>query len=152
MKFQFLLCGSAIAAATFAVPSRAETVNLDASLQVSCSFVVTDGALAPNSDYTQLSSQNSGGSPAQVVVTALGGSPTITFAAPSITSTNDVSGVTPEISYSSLDGAAQTYTSSESFSTSSDLADIYTVDARAADPGGFDAGDYTITTVVTCSG
>lgn len=69
-------------------------------------------------------------SPAQVAVTALSGSPTISIAATSNTSTNDVAGVTPEISYTSSDGASQSFTSSQSSSTSSDLTDIYTVHGR----------------------
>ena len=140
-------CGAA-----FASPAGAEPVTFDASLVVTCTLVVTDGTLTPNSDYTSLSSENLGGDAASVTVTALGGDPTLTFDAPTITSTNDVSAATAQIKYSSLDGASQAYTSTQSTSTASDLADIYTIHAKADDAGGFAAGDYSVATVVTCSG
>lgn len=138
--------------AVYAAPATAETVSLEATLEVSCTFVVTDGTLAPNGDYTELSSESSGGVAAQVLVTALGGDPVITFAAPSLTATGNVAGVVPQIKYSSTDGASQAYTSSSSFSASTRGVDTYTVHARAADASGFEAGDYAVTTVVTCSG
>ncbi|UOR14653.1 hypothetical protein [Qipengyuania aquimaris] len=140
-------CGTALAS-----PVCAEPITFDASLVVTCTLVVTDGTLAPNSDYTSLSSENLGGAAASVTVTALGGDPTLTFDAPTITSTNDVSAATAQIKYSSLDGASQAYTSTQSTSTASDLADVYTVHAKADDAGGFDAGDYSVATAVTCSG
>ncbi|MXO50296.1 hypothetical protein GRI42_03145 [Erythrobacter gaetbuli] len=152
MRKRTLGLAAAASGAVLAAPIAAEPVAFDASLLATCSLIVSDGALAPNTDYTSLSSENSGGAAATVTVTALGSDPTLSFGAPTITSTNDVSGISPQIRYTSLDGASQAYTSAQSTSTSSDLADVYTVHAKAEDPGGFAAGDYSIVTVVTCSG
>lgn len=146
-------CAGPVAAlGLMATPANADTISFGATLDVACIFVVTDGTLAPNADYTSLSSENTGGSAAQVVLTALGGTPMVSFSTPNVSGSGDVSGVTPQVRYTSLDGANQAYTSAASSSSASDLADTYTVHAKIEDAGGFDAGDYTVTTVVTCSG
>lgn len=152
MKRNHLVCAAVAGTLVCSSGLHAETIKFDTTLAAVCTLVVTDGALAPNTDYTSLSSENLGGSAASITVTALGGNPTLAFAAPTITSSEDVSSVTPQIKYTSLDGASQDYTSASSTSNSSDLADVYVVNAKAESISGFDAGDYSIATVVTCSG
>ena len=143
---------SVAGALTFPASIQAEPINFRATLLVSCIIVVTDGALAPNGDYTLLSSENTGGLPATATVTALGGAPRLTFTAPTITSSADVTGVTPQIRYVSPGGANQPYTSSQTTYNQSGLLGTYTVNAQASKPTGFNVGTYTIGTVLTCSG
>lgn len=151
--FKHALATLAAVAGTLTLPTavQAEPVSFRATLLVSCVIVVTDGVLAPNGDYTSLSSENVGGLPATAVVTALGGSPRLTFTAPTITSSADVSGVTPQIKYTSLGGANQPYTSSQTTYNQVGLLGTYTVNAQALKPSTFDAGNYTVGTVLTCS-
>lgn len=152
--FKYALASAATVASALTLPTaaQAEPINFRATLLVSCIIVVTDGTLAPNGDYTSLSSENVGGLPATAAVTALGGSPRLTFTAPTITSSADVTGVTPQIRYTSLGGANQAYTSSQTTYDQSGLLGTYTVSAQASKPSGFNVGTYTIGTVLTCSG
>lgn len=131
--------------------------------QVSATFVGTitnsctvslnsTGTLAADGSGQRLSS-DSGGTPALLAVVSTGSAPTLSFAAPSVTSTP--AGYTglpeAEISYVSVGGASQEATSDPSSYTSSLLLDTITVNGAITDTDGFVAGSYTLTTVVTCS-
>ncbi|HEY6917098.1 MAG TPA: hypothetical protein VI381_05595 [Allosphingosinicella sp.] len=133
-------------------PALAENVTLSGTLLNSCLLSLSvPGVLAPSSDGTVLSSENSGGVAATLALVAIGGAPTVTFAAPSpagpIAST---SGATTQIRYTSLQGASQSYTSSASSRVGGALIDTFTVHGRIANSNGFAAGNYSVTTVVTC--
>ena len=64
LKYLLASAVSVAGALTFPASIQAEPINFRATLLVSCIIVVTDGALAPNGDYTLLSSENTGGLPA----------------------------------------------------------------------------------------
>ena len=138
LKYLLASAVSVAGALTFPASIQAEPINFRATLL--------------NGDYTLLSSENTGGLPATATVTALGGAPRLTFTAPTITSSADVTGVTPQIRYVSPGGANQPYTSSQTTYNQSGLLGNYTVNAQASKPTGFNVGTYTIGTVLTCSG
>ena len=127
-----------------------QDVTFQTNLLFSCTLTPSAGSLGPNGDYTEHSTENTGagGAPATIAMVALGGAATVAFSAPTITN----SAVAPEISYTSLSGVSQPYTSSQSSSNPTLLTDTFTINARASDPSGFGAGSYTITTTATCSG
>ncbi len=127
-----------------------QDVTFQTNLLFVCTPTPSAGSLGPNTDYTQLSTQNggTGGAAATVAMVALGGPASVTFSAPTITN----SAVTPEISYTSLSGVSQPFTSAQTTSNPTLLTDTFTINARASDPSGFGSGNYTITTTATCSG
>jgi hypothetical protein len=137
-----------------AQPAEATNVTLNAALTSSCTLTLsTSGTMAVSSSGTVLGSEQSGGSAASMGLIAIGALPTVTFAAPSLTaSPGGWSAVhTDEIKYSSTRGASQAYTSSSSSFSETGLTDTFTVHGRVTSTEGFAAGNYTLTTVVTCS-
>lgn len=134
-----------------AQPAHAVDVSLSGLVTSQCVLsLTTPGSLAPSVDGKQLGSAETGGLAATLSVLGTGITPTLTFGAPSLNAPSGSAGATPEISYTSLGGANQAYTSAQS-TTSSSLIDTFTVHARVSKDTGFDAGNHTITTVVTCA-
>lgn len=151
MKFTCFLVPAILAAGLFAAPAEAVPVTLSGSVTNSCTLTVTtSGTMALSSDGTVLGSAQSGGSAATLSVSAAGSTPTLTFAAPSVASGASTSGATTEIAYTSLSGANQAYTSSQTSHTAS-LIDTFTVHGRVTRAAGFGSGTYTVTTLVTCA-
>jgi hypothetical protein len=137
-----------------AQPANATTVNLNASLTSSCTLTLSSsGTMTASSSGTVLGSEQSGGSAASMTLVAVGTLPTVSFAAPALSaSPGGWSSVhTDEIKYSSTRGASQAYTSSASAFSETGLTDTFTVHGRVTSTEGFAAGNYTLTTVVTCS-
>ena len=137
-----------------AQPAAAADVNLNANLLSSCTLSLSSaGVMAPSATGTVLSSEQSGGSPATLTLIAVGVLPTIDFSAPSLTTSPGgwSASRTDEIRYTSIRGANQAYTSSASSFSETGLIDTFTVHSRVTSADGFAAGNYTLTTVVTCS-
>lgn len=137
-----------------ASPALAANVNLNANLVNSCVLSVgTNGVMTASSTGIQIGSENNGGSAAALSLVAIGSSPTVTFGVPSLSiSPNGWSGSpTVAIRYTSTAGANQGYTSSQTTRTSGPLSETFTVHGKVDNADGFASGNYTLTTVVTCS-
>lgn len=137
-----------------ASPSPAANVNLNASLANSCSLSIgSNGAMTPSASGTQIGSENSGGLAAGLTLVAIGAAPTVTFGAPSLSiSPSGWSGSpTSSIRYTSTGGANQDYTSSQTTRSGGPLSESFTIHGKVDNTSGFAAGNYTLTTVVTCS-
>ena len=145
-------CILVIAAVAVANPAaaHAETIRFGVNLELSCTMVVEHGELAPNSDYTQISSENAGGKPATLQVTALGGLPKISFAGPSTIGWNLQAGTLAELRYTSTEGVAQGFTSRPTSVRLSSQSDDFEIHARAIYAPGFRHGPYAISTTATC--
>lgn len=144
------LCLIALAAA----PTSAADVNLSVNLANSCVLSIGgSGTLAASANGTQLGSENAGGSAATLSLVAIGSVPSLSFAAPSLTTSPAgwTASHTDAIRYTSTGGANQSYTSSQSSSTATGLIDTFTVHGKVDSNAGFAGGNYTLTTVVTCS-
>lgn len=151
---------AAITALGWSASAHAVDVDFTASLTGTCSLAVpTPGLLALNADGTELSSEEVGGLAAVATVLAIG-SATVTVGAPDLTvtagATNyDATNEVVEVSYlgaSGLSTVSQSYTSSETtFNISTIPLSVLTVNAKVTNPASFDAGDYRVRTVVTCS-
>lgn len=141
-----------LTASLTAAPAAAEQVTLSGTLINSCTLSLSvPGALAAASDGKMLSSETAGGLPATMALVAIGGAPTLTFAAPGVSGpSGSTSGATTQIRYTSLQGANQAYTSSQSSRVAGALLDTFTIHGRVTNDAGFAAGTYTLTTVVTC--
>ncbi len=151
MRRLFLFAGLVSAAA---LPASAANVSLQANLLSSCTLALgTTGNLAMSTTGLQIGSENAGGVAATMTLIAVGGLPDIHFAAPTLTaSPSGWSGShTDSIRYTSLRGANQSYTSSATTVTAGGLTDTFTVHGKVDASAGFAAGNYTLTTVVTCS-
>lgn len=151
MTKRLLMIGAIGLAAT---PATAANVNLSATLANSCILSIgTSGLMTANSAGTQIGSENAGGAPATLTVTAIGLSPNVTFAAPSLSASPAGWSASPTLAirYTSLDGAAQAYTSGQSSFTITGVSDTFTVHGKVDSAAGFAAGAYTLTTVATCS-
>lgn len=135
-------------------PVSAANVNLSANLVNSCTLTVgSSGTMTASASGTQIGSENAGGNSASMTMVAIGSLPTVTFAAPTLPTSPAGwnASHTMAIRYTSTGGANQAYTSSQTTSTASGLADTFTVHGKVDSPAGFAAGNYTLTTVVTCS-
>lgn len=133
-------------------PAAAEDVSLSGTLLQECTLTLdTAGSLATSEDGTVLGSEEAGGIGATLALVAVGATPTLTFAAPTLDAPAGDSGSTVEVAYSSTGGASQDYTDQQTTSSESVLIDVYTVHGKATNASGFAAGTYTITTVVTCA-
>ena len=132
----------------------AATISFSGTVLDSCVLAVsTPGVLGTSSTGTRIGSEETGGGAAVMTVVATGATPTIQFAAPSLATSPAGLAGTPTVSlrYTSLRGASQAYTSSaSSYTLSGGLLDTVTANARADNSPGFAAGNYSITTVVTC--
>lgn len=134
--------------------AHAADVNLGANLISSCVLSLgTSGTMTASATGTLLSSENSGGGAATLSVVAIGAQPTISFAAPSLTTSPSgwTESHTDEIKYTSTGGANQAYTSSSSSAAMSGLTTIFTIHGKVTSAGGFAAGAYNLRTVATCS-
>ena len=132
----------------------ATDVNLNALLISSCTLTLaTPGVMTASLAGTVIGSEQSGGTPASMTIVSLGVLPTISFAAPSLTAKPGgwTASHTDEIEFTSTRGANQSYTSSSSSFVETGLTDTFTVHGRVTSAEGFAAGNYTLTTVVTCS-
>lgn len=153
------LKATALAAAAFslALPSSAyaqSVVPFDGRVVAVCVLTVTtSGVLGMNTGGTELGSEQSGGGAAVLDVVATGGAPTILFTAPTMSMKPSAYAGSPTVSvkYTSTGGANQPYTSAASQYTSTNpRRDTVTLDAKAVDSGGFNAGDYRLQTTATC--
>lgn len=147
-----ILAGMALAIG--ASPADAADVNLSASLINSCVLSLgSSGTMTVSSSGTVLSSENSGGSQASLTLVAIGTSPTISFAAPSLTASPAGWSASPtvEVKYTSTGGANQAYTASNSSAALSGLTDSFAIHGRVTSSAGFAAGAYNLRTVATCS-
>ena len=148
-----LFISSCLVAFAFA-PAQAANVNLQANLVNSCVLSInSNGTMTANTAGTQIGSENPSGSAASLGLVAIGSLPTVTFAAPSLSASPAgwTASHTDSIRYTSNRGANQAYTSSQSSVTSGGLTETFTVHGKVDSAAGFDAGNYTLTTVVTCS-
>ncbi len=135
-------------------PTGAANVNLQANLVNSCVLSLgSNGALTASAAGTQLGSENAGGSAATLTLVGIGTLPTISFAAPSLTTSPSgwSESHTQAIRYTSTRGANQAYTAAQSSVTAGGLTDTFTIHGKVDSSAGFAAGNYTLTTVVTCS-
>ncbi|HTU09687.1 MAG TPA: hypothetical protein VMG08_02215 [Allosphingosinicella sp.] len=122
--------------------------NLGGSCILSLS---TEGTLSLSGDATVLGSEQAGGLPAIMAVVAIGGTPQVSFTAPTLDAPAGMpAGAQVAIRYTSLGGANQAYTSAASSSTNVRLLDTFTVHGRVTSPSGFQSGNYLVATVATC--
>ena len=146
--------GVFVGLAALSAPAVATDVNLAATLVNSCVLTLNSvGVMTPASSGTVISSEESGGSAAALSVVAIGAFPTISFSAPSLTTSPAGWTGTPTnaIRYTSTSGANQAYTSSTSSASLSALGDSFTIHGRVTSSTGFAAGNYNLRTVATCS-
>lgn len=145
------VAASGVAALLAASPAQAVNVTLSGNVLSQCVLSLsTAGTLAPSIDGKRLSSSEAGGLAATLTVLGTGATPTLTFGAPTLSAPGGSTGGTTEIAYSSLSGANQNYTSSQTVATSA-LIDTFSINARVSKDTGFAAGTHTVTTVVTCA-
>lgn len=133
--------------ALFAPTASAQSVTLSGLVTNSCTITLSSaGVLVTSSDGTRMGSEEGvGGLPATVAVVAVGSLPTIDFSAP----VSSLAGATAEISYTSISGANQLYTTATS-QVSSDLIDTFNVQGRLTKADGFPTGTHSVTTTLTC--
>lgn len=135
-------------------PASAIDVTLSATLVNSCVLTLnSSGTMTTSTSGTILSSEQSGGSAASLGVVAVGRLPTVSFAAPALTTSPAgwTGSPTTEVRYTSGGGANQSYTTDSSSYSPTGLTDSITVHGRVTSSSGFAAGNYTLRTVVTCS-
>lgn len=153
MKSRIVSTAAMIAVLCTATPSLASTnLTLSGTVTNSCTLTPHAGTLALSTSGLILGSELTGGSAATLDVAAVGTVPSVSFGAPSLTSSPVSYAGTPtvQIKYTSANGAAnQAYTSSAT-SGASARSDTFTVNGKVTDSSGFEGGDYTMTTVATC--
>jgi len=153
IPFPNLATTSALMALILAGPVHAKQINFSGTVEVGCTLIVDDGTLVINSFYSQLSSEQVGGNPARLTVTAVGGTAQLSLSAPRWAGTTPADALPPQIKFRSNRGKVQGYTDQATDPISiGGSGDVLVIDARADNPIGFQAGDYTITTTATCSG
>lgn len=147
----YIYCTIAISALN-ATAAYAVDLEFDGLVENSCVLTIdTAGILAPSADGTQLNSELGTGISAVVAVAALGTSPTVSVGQPVATEpVGQASGSITEIRYTSLGGESQAYTNAASTAPAL-LVDAFTFDARISNGNGFVAGNYNVTSQVTCS-
>jgi hypothetical protein len=149
-------CLAAFAAAVPLQPAQAQTVvPFDGIVVASCVVTVsTPGVLGVNTaSGTEIGSEQTGGQAAVLAVVATAGAPTISFSAPTMSTSPGAYSGTPTIrlKYTSPGGANQDYTGSATQYTSTNaLGDTVTLHAKATDSAGFAAGSYRLHTTATC--
>lgn len=148
---KIIIVAASVAAIACPTPAFAVNVTLSGSVINSCVLTLSSpGSLTLSNDGTTLGSAQTGGSAAVLTVAAAGSAPTLTFAAPTLTSGAATSGAVTEVAYNaSGSGANQAYTTNQT-TASSNLIDTFTVNARVTRSAGFASGTYSVTTVVTC--
>jgi hypothetical protein len=131
--------------------ANAATVTFSGVITNSCTLTLnTPGRLASTSaSGTQFHSESGG--TALVAVVATGLSPSVTVNAPTFTAPAASASSVAEIKYSSLTSGVHDYASSGSSYNMVGLLDTLSIDARLTNPAGFTAGNYSVSTVVTCN-
>lgn len=139
-------------------PASAEDVNVDFSGTIleSCSLTLGGtGTLGPSSDLTVLSSEETGGVSGSVVASTNGVGSTIQVIAPTAFNTGPSSRDTNTVFAAAYELTGATIIGQVTGSTVTPLGlgqTTVTVDASATKSAGvFDAGTYTLTTVVRCT-
>jgi hypothetical protein len=129
-------------------------VPFNGNVSASCILTVTtSGALGMNTNATELGSELTGGSAAVLNVVATGGRPTLLFTAPSMSVKPTAYLGTPTVSlrYVSAGGANQGYTTAASqYQSTTPRGDTVTLNAKAVDSTGFEAGAYRVQATATC--
>lgn len=151
MRPQPLFWMNAMALGGIACPASAEIIQFEGTLEVGCTMLVSDGSLAPNFEYTRISSEETGGQSAILQVLPMGGATRVQFSPPQLHSSTQLTDVTPEVKWSSESGLFKDYASWASESAEISAHDVFEIDARAIRADGFPAGDYLIDIVATCS-
>lgn len=152
MRYMCRIALGVTVAAALCTPAYSADVNFTGIVVNSCVLSVsTPGVLTPSTDGSVLQSEAGGGAPALLGVVAVGTAPTLNFAAPTVSTPNGFSGTaTPAISYQSIGGANQPYTSAAHTTRSGVLLDTFTIHSRVVGAAGFATGTYGVRTVVTC--
>jgi hypothetical protein len=153
MRLKTFIAGfSAITMSATATPAAAADVVFTGTLANSCVLnLSTPGVLGQTSDGTTLTSETGTGAAAMMTVTAVGTRPTLSVAAPTLTTPAAYTGsAATTIRYQAVSGATQPYTAGASSFTSATLLDTITFNARVQSPTGFASGTYTVRTTVTC--
>lgn len=154
--FTFAAC-SLLALGAFSAPSVAiaDTVTFNGTLSDSCTVTATGaGTMTAAANGLSMGTEETGGSAAGLSVSAVGTPPLVSFTAPGVTSAPAGYTGTPtaSIKYSSSGASGQsTYTTAASSSQLTGLAATYAVNGKVADSSGLASGNYTMTTVATCS-
>ena len=154
MRAKIACIGTIAGLSALSAPAHAVDVTIGATLVNSCVLTLSSvGVMTPASSGNVISTEESGGSAATLGVIAIGAFPTISFAAPSLTTSPAGWTGTPTnaIRYTSTGGASQTYTSGSSSLTASVLSESFTIHGRVTSSTGFAAGTYNLRTVATCS-
>lgn len=138
-------------AASAAAPASAADLVLGGLVVNTCIITTTPGTLGAEGDGMSLSTEGLAGVPATVGVVATGGSPTLRFTAPTLSSPAGFSG-SPDARMSVASGATllQPLTSSASTAALGRLVGTLTVRAKVTSPDGFAAGAYAVRSTVTC--
>jgi len=153
IPFPHIATTIALVALGMAGPAHAKQINFSGTVEVGCTLIVDDGTLVINSFYSQLSSDQVGGNPARLTVTTVGGTAKLSLSAPQWAGAAPANALPPEIKFRSNRGKVQEYTDQATDPISiGGTGDLLLLHARADNPIGFQAGDYTITTTATCSG
>ena len=137
--------------------AHAVDVEFDGTVTNSCTLAIgTPGAIGLSGTSNNLSSENAGGVTAIVNVTSIGAN-SVTVGAPSLSTTPgtyDSTGEAVQVKYTGTAGLSlvdQDYTATEtSFGVDTIAISTLLVDVQATNDNGFDEGDYTIATTVTC--
>lgn len=134
-----------------AQPVLATEVSLSGIVVNACILTTTPGTLGPEGDGLTLSSAGVGGVPAILNVVATGGSPSLLFSAPTVTTPVGFQGnASPSIAYTSGGGVLQPFTDTSSTRALGRLIDVVTVQGRIVTTEGLTSGAYTVRTTVTC--
>lgn len=128
-----------------------QTITLGGTVVNVCVLTLTTpGVVTVSPTGTELSTSETGGSPATLTVVATGTNPTITFSSVGISGPS-AGGSTAELAYSSAGGASSGYTGSGYVYSVSQLIDTVTINGRAINSSGFLSGAYSLTSTATCS-
>ena len=128
-----------------------QTITLGGTVVNVCVLTVTTpGVVTTSPTGTELSTTETGGSPATLTVVATGTNPTITFSSVGITGPSAGSS-TAELAYTSAGGANSGYGSSGYVYSVNQLLDTVTINGRATNSSGFQSGAYSLTSTATCA-
>jgi len=143
-----------VAVAISCIPHSAaygQTITLGGTVINVCVLTLsTPGVVTVSPSGTELSTSETGGTPATLTVVATGTNPTITFSSVGMTGPS-AGGSTAELAYSSVGGASSGYSSSGYVYSVSQLIDTVTINGRATNASGFLSGVYSLTSTATCS-
>lgn len=153
-----LVAGAFVAFALTASPALAVdnsgTVSFNGILLDSCIVIPSAGVLAVSADGLSMGTEETGGAPAALSVTAIGTLPQVSFTAPALTSSpaGYTGSPTQSIKFSATGASGQaSYTSNASTSQLTALTAAYVINGKVSDSSGLHGGAYTMTTVATCT-